>query len=85
MILDNLLKNISQKVELYPSTYSNAEAMNMKVNYNKLWKLMIDNGINKTQLRLQAGINTNVLVKLRKMKWCRWKYLLEFAEFLIAK
>lgn len=38
----------------------------MKVNYNKLWKLLIDRGMSKTQLRQQTGITTNVLAKMGK-------------------
>lgn len=38
----------------------------MAVIYNKLWKLMIDKNINKTQLRAQAGISTNAMAKLGK-------------------
>ena len=32
--------------------------------FNKLWKLLIDKGINKTQLKDQAKISTNVVAKL---------------------
>ena len=28
----------------------------MSISYNKLWKLMIDKGFNKTRLREEAGI-----------------------------
>lgn len=38
----------------------------MMLSYNKLWKLMIDKGINKTQLREITGITTNILAKLGK-------------------
>lgn len=38
----------------------------MMLSYNKLWKLMIDKGINKTQLREMTGITTNILAKLGK-------------------
>lgn len=38
----------------------------MKVNYNKLWKLLIDRGMSKTQLREQTGITTNVIAKMGK-------------------
>ena len=38
----------------------------MSVNYNKLWHLLIDRGMNKTDLRVQAGISTNTLAKLGK-------------------
>ena len=33
---------------------------------NKLWKRMIDCGMNKTQLREKAGVSTNVIAKLGK-------------------
>lgn len=36
----------------------------MQVNYDKLWKLMIDKKINKTQLSEKAGITTNAMAKL---------------------
>ena len=36
----------------------------MSVCYNKLWKLLIDKNMNKTDLRLAAGITTTALAKL---------------------
>lgn len=36
----------------------------MSISYNKLWKLLIDKNINKTQLCEFAGISTNVMAKL---------------------
>ena len=38
----------------------------MTYNYNGLWKLLIDKGMTKTQMRLQAGISTNILAKMGK-------------------
>lgn len=38
----------------------------MKLKYNKLWKLLIDKGITKTQLHKMAGVSTNVIAKLGK-------------------
>lgn len=38
----------------------------MSISYNKLWKLLIDKSINKTELRKSAGISTNVIAKLGK-------------------
>ena len=38
----------------------------MTVSYNKLWKVMIDKGINKTELRQMSGISTVTLAKLGK-------------------
>lgn len=38
----------------------------MTVSYNRLWKLLIDKGITKTEMRKMAGISTNVLAKMGK-------------------
>lgn len=38
----------------------------MSVNYNRLWKLLIDKNMSKTELRERAGITTNALAKLGK-------------------
>lgn len=41
-----------------------AEVVPLARSYNKLWKLMIDKKINKTQLCKAAGITTNAMAKL---------------------
>ncbi len=38
----------------------------MLISYNKLWKKMIDQNLNKTQLKEKAGISTNAVAKLGK-------------------
>ena len=38
----------------------------MIVSYNKLWKRMIDLGLNKTQLKEKAKVSTNAIAKLGK-------------------
>ena len=38
----------------------------MEVSYNKLWKLLIDKEMSRTQMRLKAGISTKALAKLGK-------------------
>lgn len=38
----------------------------MAVSYNKLWKMLIDKEMNKTQLRISAGISKKTLAKLGK-------------------
>lgn len=38
----------------------------MAVSYNRLWKLLIDKGITKTEMRKKAGISTGVLAKMGK-------------------
>ncbi len=34
--------------------------------YNRLWKLLIDKGLTKTQMRTMAGISTNIVAKMGK-------------------
>ena len=38
----------------------------MAVNYDKLWKLLIDKRMNKTELRLKTDMSTSTLAKLSK-------------------
>lgn len=38
----------------------------MSRSYNRLFKLMIDKKMNKTQLREQAGITSNAMAKISK-------------------
>ena len=38
----------------------------MRRSYNKLWKMMIDKKMNKTQLRTAAKISSNAMAKLGK-------------------
>ncbi len=57
----------------------------MKISYNKLWKLIIDKGINKTQLREQTGITTNILAKLGKNESVQLEVLVKICEVLDCK
>lgn len=41
---------------------------NLAFCYNKLWKLLIDKGINKTDLREMTGISQSTMAKLSKGK-----------------
>lgn len=38
----------------------------MMFSYNGLWKLLIDKGISKTEMRKSTGISTGVLAKMGK-------------------
>lgn len=40
----------------------------MLINYDRLWKLLIDNKMNKTDLKDQAGITYNIIARLGKEK-----------------
>lgn len=54
----------------------------MEVNYNKLWKLIIDRGINKSELRALTGIGTNTLAKLSKNQPVSMEVLLKICSRL---
>ena len=36
----------------------------MVYSYNPLWKLLIDKGMTKTEMRLKAGITTSILARM---------------------
>ena len=38
----------------------------MFISYNKLWKLLIDKGMNKSDLRIQANLSSGTIAKLGK-------------------
>jgi DNA (cytosine-5)-methyltransferase 1 len=38
----------------------------MSVSYNKLWHLLLDRKMTKTELRNRAGVSTNVIAKMGK-------------------
>lgn len=38
----------------------------MQVNYNRLWKLLIDKNLKKKDLTKMAGISTNAMAKMGK-------------------
>lgn len=41
----------------------------MPVSYDKLWKLLIDKKMNRTELKKAAGISFNVLAKMGKSEF----------------
>lgn len=57
----------------------------MEVSYDKLWKLMIDKKIKKTQLCEKAGITTNVMVKLGKNESVQVDNLVKICNVLQCK
>ena len=60
----------------------NEEVIHMAVSYNGLWKLLIDKGINKSQLCKQAKISTNAMAKLGKNEDVRVEVLTKICEEL---
>ena len=54
----------------------------MAVSYNKLWKLLIDKNMSKTDLRLKADIGTATLAKLGKNQTISMDVLMRICEVL---
>lgn len=54
----------------------------MEIRYNKLWKLLIDKGINKSQLRVLTGIGSNTIAKMSKNQQVSMDVLLKVCTAL---
>lgn len=54
----------------------------MAISYNKLWKVLIDKNLTKTQFRLNADIGTSTLAKLGKKKQVSMDVLLKICKSL---
>ncbi|MFO3714774.1 helix-turn-helix domain-containing protein [Oribacterium sp. P9] len=54
----------------------------MKISYNRLWKLLIDKGMNKHDLRIAAGISSASIAKLGKCENITTDVLLKICEAL---
>jgi putative transcriptional regulator len=57
----------------------------MKVSYKKLWKLLIDNNMNKSKLCEIADITTNEMAKMGKDEMVRMKTLMKICEVFNCK
>ncbi len=57
----------------------------MKISYNKLWKLLIDMNMNKSDLREKAGISASSIAKLGKGENITTDVLLKICESLGCK
>lgn len=57
----------------------------MSISYNKLWKLLIDKNINKTQLGEKAGISTNIMAKLGRNETVQIENLAKICNVLNCK
>ena len=54
----------------------------MTVNYNKLWKKLIDLDMSRTEMRLLAGISTKQLAKLGKNENVNTEILVKICQAL---
>lgn len=54
----------------------------MRVSYNKLWKMLIDKGMKKSQLRESVGVSKSTFAKLGKNENVTLPVLLGICEYL---
>ena len=54
----------------------------MSVRYNRLWKMLIDKGMTKTEMRIQSGISTGALAKLGKNENVNTEILVKICKVL---
>lgn len=54
----------------------------MLISYNKLWKLMIDKKLNKTDLKNKAKVSATTIAKLGKNEPISMKSILKICEAL---
>lgn len=54
----------------------------MDVSYNKLFKLLIDKGLKKTDLRFATGISPNTLTKLSNNEYVSMEVLVKICRVL---
>lgn len=54
----------------------------MDVSYNKLFKLLIDKGMNKTTFAKEVGISSNTLAKLSKNEFISMEIVVKFCKYL---
>lgn len=57
----------------------------MKLSYNKLWKILIDKNMNKTDLRNKAGISSATLNKLTRGENVNTSSLLKICKAIDCK
>jgi len=56
--------------------------MTKAISYNKLWKMLIDKGMNKKDLKAATGISTTAIAKLGKGENVTTDTLLKICEVL---
>ena len=58
------------------------ELSSLAISYNKLWKLLIDKGMNKTQLGNAAGVSTSTISKMGKNEQISMDSMLKICKVL---
>lgn len=57
----------------------------MRIQYNKLWKILIDKNMNKVQLKKEVVVSSNSIAKLGKNEAVRMDVLMKIATVLDCK
>lgn len=73
---------VARYVILYSKINSERQGGDMGVCYDKLWKLLIDKHMNKTELIGAAGISTNAMAHLGKNEDVRVEVLIKICNAL---
>ena len=55
----------------------------MPISYDKLWKLLIDKKMNRTDLKDASGISFNVLAKMGKNEFVSMESLMKICALLV--
>ena len=61
---------------------SDGEVKAMSISYNKLWKLLIDKGMKKKDLRDGVEMSSNTLAKMGRNEYVAMDVLVRICEFL---
>ncbi len=56
--------------------------IDLEISYNKLWKLLIDKGMNKTQLKDAAGLSSSTISKMGKNEQISMDSMLKICRVL---
>ena len=77
------MKNVSGYAIIYLwPLCAERKVLVMTVNYNKLWKMLIDKNMMNKDLREAAGVTTNVMAKLGKNEHVSTEVLCKICEAL---
>lgn len=56
--------------------------MSMRVSYDKLWKMLIDKKMNRTELKKISGISSNVIAKMGRNEFVSMESLAKICATL---
>ncbi len=73
---------VLQKEKINNSEVIYNRGAQMKISYNKLWKLLIDKKMSKAELRKAVELSPNTMTKMRKDEEVSMSVLLKIANYL---